>query len=70
MTTTSIYRPLRTEVTNAIGESQTENPWISAGIALEVCRAELEARFSGVRVLGVDGLECSGTDFIRNLLRP
>jgi hypothetical protein len=71
MTTASIYQPLRRGLTNAIGEAQSENPWINAGIALELCRAELEARFASVMVTASNGEVCDGSDFVRDLLsRP
>lgn len=40
--TPSIEKQLRREITYALGESQTENPYVAAGIAMEIFKARLE----------------------------
>ena len=43
----SIYPELRKELTFALGEAQTENPYVAAGIAMEIVRAKLERCLAG-----------------------
>ena len=38
----SIEKQMRQELTFALGESQTENPYVAAGIAIEIFKAQLE----------------------------
>lgn len=63
----SIYTPLRREITEALGEAQTENPWIEAQIALQLVRARLEKAMAGSVIEGEDGAVMEGSDFVRQL---
>lgn len=38
----SIEKQMRQELTFALGEAQTENPYVAAGIAIEIFKAQLE----------------------------
>ena len=37
----SIEKQMRQDLTFALGESQTENPYVAAGIAIEIFKAQL-----------------------------
>lgn len=63
----SIYTPLRREITVALGEAQTENPWIEAQIALQLVRARLEQAMAGSVIEGEDGAVMEGSAFVRQL---
>lgn len=60
-------RELQRDLTQALGEAQTENYGVAAGIAVEVMRSRLEAHFADFK-FSVAGLgEISGDQYIRRL---
>ena len=65
--TASIYAELRRDLTNALGESQTENPWVEAGIALEIVRKRLEQHFASME-FGDSERTVTGNEYIQSLL--
>lgn len=65
--TASIYAELRRDLTNALGGAQTENPWVEAGIALEIMRARLEKHFASME-FGDAEQTMTGDAYIQSLL--
>ena len=65
--TSSIYAELRRDLTNALGESQSENPWVEAGIALEIVRTRLEQHFASME-FGNEERFVGGDKYIQSLL--
>lgn len=65
--TASIYAEMRRDLTNALGESQTENPWVAAGIALEIMRKRLEQQFATLE-FGDAERTVAGDEYIQALL--
>lgn len=63
-------RELQRDLTQALGEAQTENHGVAAGIAVELMRSRLEQHFAGFQ-FSVEGLgEISGDQYIRRLFSP
>ena len=65
----SLHQEIRREVSSALGEAQSENCWIEAGIAIAVVRQRLERHFRHVMFQDVDGQATPGDEYIRNLMR-
>ena len=65
----SIHQEIRRDVSSALGEAQSENCWVEAGIAIEIVRQRLEGHFQHVMFQSVDGEATPGDEYIRNLMR-
>jgi hypothetical protein len=65
----SIHQEIRRDVSSALGEAQSENCWVEAGIAIEIVRQRLEGHFRHVMFQGTDGEATPGDEYIRNLMR-
>lgn len=65
----SIHQEIRRDVSSALGEAQSENCWVEAGIAIEIVRQRLEGHFRYVMFQSVDGEATPGDEYIRNLMR-
>lgn len=65
----SIHQEIRRDVSSALGEAQSENCWVEAGIAIEVVRQRLERHFRHVLFQSTDDGEATpGDEYIRMLL--
>lgn len=64
----SLHQEIRRDVSSALGEAQSENCWVEAGIAIEVVRQRLERHFQHVMFQGTDGEATPGDEYIRNLM--
>ena len=65
----SLHQAIRRDVSSALGEAQSENCWVEAGIAIEVVRQQLERHFRDVMFQSIDGEATPGDEYIRKLMR-
>ena len=65
----SLHQEIRRDVSSALGEAQSENCWVEAGIAIEIVCQQLEGHFRHVMFQSMDGEATPGDEYIRNLMR-
>lgn len=64
----SLHNQLRRDVSCALGEAQSENCWVEAGIAVEVMRQRLETHFRGFVLQDASGNLVRGDQYVRELM--
>jgi hypothetical protein len=64
----SLHQEIRRDVSSALGEAQSENCWVEAGIAIAIVRQRLERHFRHVVFQSVEGEAISGDQYIRSLM--